>query len=196
MFPLPVAPFRKPLQTRGHINGDRDRIRSGSNRPGSALSYACLLARRRAWCGCCLDTASCPRGTSIFRRAPRPDSIGTFNIKVEPVAVLEVRGVGASLRRRSEAFETTVRRFQLQVQSATPCEYSQIQIFNLSNLREINLLGTALKFVIQNDGLRDVFHGFAHLLALFLHRAVGFFLTESHPALHDSLGALHELARF
>ena len=42
------------------------------------------------------------------------------------------------------------------------------------------LLRAALQFIVQKDGLGDFFHGLAHLLALPLHRSIGFFLANLH----------------
>jgi hypothetical protein len=58
------------------------------------------------------------------------------------------------------------------------------------------LLRTALQFVIQDHGLRDFLHGLAHLLALPLHGAIGFFLANFHLTLQNPFRALHQLSGF
>jgi hypothetical protein len=58
------------------------------------------------------------------------------------------------------------------------------------------LFRAAFQFVVQNNGLRDFFHGLAHLLALTLDGAIGLVLVDSQFALQDSLGALHKLSGF
>jgi hypothetical protein len=54
----------------------------------------------------------------------------------------------------------------------------------------------SVDFLAQDHGFRDFLHRLAHLLALPLQRAVGFFFADFHLALQDSLGALDQLARF
>jgi len=62
--------------------------------------------------------------------------------------------------------------------------------------KDKSLLRVAFQFIVQNNGLRDFFHGLAHLLALPLHGAIRFVLVDSQFALQDTLGALHELTSF
>jgi hypothetical protein len=58
------------------------------------------------------------------------------------------------------------------------------------------LLSIAFQLVVQNNGLRDFFHGLAHLLALPLHGPIRFILADFQLALQDTLGALHKLSSF
>jgi len=58
------------------------------------------------------------------------------------------------------------------------------------------LLRVALQLVVQNNGLRNFFHGLAHLLALPLHGAIRFFLADFQLALQNALGALHKFSGF
>jgi hypothetical protein len=65
----------------------------------------------------------------------------------------------------------------------------------LQRMREW-LLSIAFQLVVQNNGLRNFFHGLPHLLALALHGAIRFVLVNSQFALQDALGALHKLSSF
>ena len=88
------------------------------------------------------------------------------------------------------------RSVDLRAQFATCAPLQSNSNFQLPRFAGRELLRAALQFVIQDDGLRDFLHRFAHLLALLLQRAIRLFLADLHFPLQDSLGPLHELAGF
>jgi hypothetical protein len=106
---------------------------------------------------------------------------------------------GVSFRRRNKTPRAATRPLQFPAQFPPFLHESQIQTFDISDSpgpQFQTLLGTALQFVIQNDRFGDFLHGFAHLLALPLQGAVGFFLADFHFALQNALGPLHQFSRF
>jgi hypothetical protein len=114
----------------------------------------------------------------------------------EKNSAAEVRGAGAPFHRRKEVFVAAMRprNFRRSFNLSIGTVKFKLSIGTIQSGRR--LLRAALEFIIQDDRLRDFLHGFAHLLALPLDRAVGLVLADFHVALQNSLGALHNLSGF
>jgi hypothetical protein len=156
-------------------------------RPAQFTEYSAAL--RRARCSYCLDTASCPRRTS--RREVRVAAPRFVGEKKSSKHRCDFFTSGQSLQNSTRRVKFKLSIATIQIVRGPDHHYGSSR----QRLDEL-LLRLAFQLVVQNNRLRDFFHGFAHLLALPLHGAIRFFLADFQPALQNSLGALHKLSAF
>ncbi len=147
------------------------------------------LALLRALCFYCLDTASCPRRTSQREvRVAAPLFVGEKRTSKRRCGSFTLTRSLQNIRRRVK-FKLSIATIRM-LRGSTHLHASSRQRIGEQLLR------ITFQIVGQNNGLRDFFHGLAHLLALPLHGAIRFFLADSQLALQDALGALHKLSGF